>query len=230
MDTPGCTSTLGDLLVLPPKATHSATVIFVHGLGQHRDLWIPVLQKVVDRLPGVKWILPQAPSVPVTYYGGLHRPSWFDIANFPPRNHYDETGIGTSVSTIERLVMSEVRSGTESTRIFLVGFSQGAALCLMTALTTLHELGGVVSLSGWIPEPSRQAMHPLEPNLPVFWAHGVEDIEIPLSYGQECATFLREELHIPEDKITFKMYEGLEHTVNDAELDDLAHWLSRHLD
>ena len=26
----------------------------------------------------------------------------------------------------------------------------------MTALTTLHELGGVASLSGWIPKQSRQ--------------------------------------------------------------------------
>lgn len=72
-----------------------------------------------------------------------------------------------------------------------------------------------------------QAMLQLEPNLPVFWAHGVADTEVPLSYGQEAVDFLRESLHIPEDKVTFKKYEQLEHTVQEDELDDLAVWLTQ---
>ena len=44
-----------------------------------------------------------------------------------------------------------MHAGIDSRNIVLIGFSQGAALSLMVGLTTLHELGGVVSLSGWIP-------------------------------------------------------------------------------
>ena len=127
----------------------------------------------------------------------------------------------------------------------LIGFSQGAALSLMTALTTLHELGGVASLSGWTPQQSRQvsvsapsseenstewlsqAMQQIEPNLPVFWAHGTADEEVPMSYGEECTAFLRNILQFPADKVTFKTYEGLEHAVNEDVVNDLVAWLAR---
>ncbi|KAI0825227.1 lysophospholipase I [Trametes gibbosa] len=215
-----------ETVVIPPKAEHSATVFFIHGMGQQVDSWAVTLQGVVDRLPGVKWILPQAPAMPVTYNQGQRRPSWFDISNLPPCNCYDEAGIAASVATIESLVTTEVRTGTPPTRIALVGFSQGGALALMTALTTLQEFAGVASLSGWIPGPSRQAMQQLEPNLPVFWAHGIPDAEVPVSYAEEGTDFLRDTLHIPEEKVVSKKYEGLEHTVNAEELDDLAAWLT----
>ena len=95
--------------------------------------------------------------MPVTYSQGRVRPSWFDIAHLPPCNHYDEVGVSASVAYLENLILSEVREGgVPESRIILVGFSQGASLSLMTALTTLHELGGVASLSGWIPQQCRQ--------------------------------------------------------------------------
>ena len=69
-------------------------------------------------------------------------------------------------------------------------------------------------------------MQQIEPSLPVFWAHGTADDEVPLSYGEECTSFLCSTLHMPQDKVVIKTYEGLGHTVNDTELDDLATWLS----
>ncbi|RPD58437.1 Phospholipase/carboxylesterase [Lentinus tigrinus ALCF2SS1-6] len=214
-------------LVIAPTEDHSATVVFVHGMGQTNGSWLPILRSVVDRLPRVKWILPQAPNAPVTYSQGRIRPSWFNIESLPPCNCHDEPGVAASVARLENLVMSEVRNGTTSSKIVLVGFSQGAALSLMTALTTLHELGGVASLSGWIPQQSRQAMQQMEPSLPVFWSHGTADQEVPLSYGEESTTFLRNNLHFPADKVLFQTYEGLEHAVNEDVLNDLAVWLAR---
>ncbi|TFK82451.1 Phospholipase/carboxylesterase [Polyporus arcularius HHB13444] len=219
----------GEPIVIAPTEDHVATVVFAHGLGQTNSSWLPVLRPVANRLPGVKWILPQAPNAPVTYSQGRIRPSWFNIDSLPPCNCHDEAGVAASVARLENIVISEVRNGTPSTKIVLVGFSQGAALSLMTALTTLHELGGVASLSGWIPQQSRQAMHQIEPSLPVFWSHGTADEEVPLSYGEECTAFLRDSLQLPVDKVTFKTYEGLEHAVNEDVLSDLAAWLSHSL-
>lgn len=87
---------------------------------------------------------------------GHRRSSWFDIAQLPPGpNEFDEHGLSESVGLIENLILSQVHAGIDSQRIVLVGFSQGAALSMMVALTTLYFLGGVVSLSGWIPPPAR---------------------------------------------------------------------------
>jgi len=49
------------------------------------------------------------------------------------------------------IIDTQVHSGIDHSRIVLVGFSQGAALSLMVGLKALPELGGLVSLSGWIP-------------------------------------------------------------------------------
>ena len=72
-------------------------------------------------------------------------------------------------------------------------------------------------------------MKQIEPSLPVFWAHGTADTEVPASYGEEAISFLNSYLKIPADKIIFKTYEGLQHTVNDAVMADLAAWLDNTL-
>ncbi|OBZ79816.1 Acyl-protein thioesterase 1 [Grifola frondosa] len=225
--TGGMANDAEQLVIAPTSETPIGTVVFVHGLGQLRESWMPTVERLAERLPGVRWVLPQAPNRPVTYNEGRYRPSWFDIANLPPCDCYDETGIAASVASIESLMLSEIHDGTESSKVVLVGFSQGAALCLMVALTTLHDLGGVASLSGWIPRQSRQTMIQMEPNLPVFWGHGNSDHEVPLHVAEECVSFLRDTLDLPDERLVFKTYEGLEHTVSEAEMDDLADWLLR---
>jgi predicted esterase len=44
-----------------------------------------------------------------------------------------------------------VDSGIEASRIVLGGFSQGAAMSLLTGMTSTYKLGGIVVLSGWLP-------------------------------------------------------------------------------
>ncbi|OCH92692.1 Phospholipase/carboxylesterase [Obba rivulosa] len=216
--------------LIPPTGDHKGTVIFLHGLGQFAETWYPTIERMAARLPNVKWVCPQAPLRPVTLNQGAYRPSWFDIANLPPCDFYDDQGTAASVGTVESLIQAETRLGLDSRKVVVVGFSQGAALALIASLTTLHYLGGVASLSGWIPQASRQMMVHLEPNLPIFWGHGTQDPEVPLSMGQECITFLRNTLHIPDEKVKFKPYESMGHAVNEQELDDLVDWLSSVLD
>ena len=88
---------------------------------------------------------------------GLTRPAWFNIRELPPcRTDFDENGIVASISAIESIIQAKIHQGTDSRNIVLAGFSQGATLALMVALTTLHDLGGVASLSGWIPQLIRE--------------------------------------------------------------------------
>jgi predicted esterase len=106
-------------------------------------------------IESMKLIYPR-PNRSVAWNQGHRRPSWFDIARLPPEsNEFDEPGLSESVALIENLILSQVHAGIDSRRIILAGFSQGAALSMTVALTTLYFLGGVVSLSGWIPPPAR---------------------------------------------------------------------------
>lgn len=101
-----------------------------------------------------------SPNRPVSLNGGVRRPSWFDIQHLPPYPiEFDEANITESIRNIEQIILTEVHNGRDPRRIFLVGFSQGAALSLMTGLTTLQDIGGIASLSGWIPHRIRDVRY-----------------------------------------------------------------------
>jgi hypothetical protein len=59
-------------VVVPAKSSHSATVIWLHGLGDSGSGWAPIAQQL--SLPHVKWIFPNAGSRPVTINGGTAMP------------------------------------------------------------------------------------------------------------------------------------------------------------
>jgi len=185
-----------------------------------------MIQWMATQLPNVEWVLPQAPTRPVSLNAGQHRPSWFDIRSLPPAcNEWDGAAIASSVSNVEAWIQAEVHSGIDPRRIVLMGFSQGAALSLFVALTTLHELGGVISLAGWIPHCGREQIVHTEPYLPIFCGHGRDDAEIPTYYSEEAMAFLRDVLRLPSAFLTFRRYEGLGHAVNNAEMCDVVIWL-----
>lgn len=188
------------------------------------------------------------PNRSVSMCQGLLRPSWFDIATLPPGDEYDEQAIAESITLIKDLILSQIQSGIDPRRIVLVGFSQGAALSLMVSLTALHELGGVVSLSGWIPPHAKDVSQQLEyndkklekpdnrmqmmrnvPNMSILWLHGAADEEIPLRYAQEAISFLRSSLLVPDEKLQFNVYSGLKHATNEEEINDLGFWLQKTL-
>ncbi|KAI0271654.1 phospholipase carboxylesterase, partial [Gloeopeniophorella convolvens] len=204
----------------------TATIVFLHGLGQTNVAWRGMIEWMAAQLPSVEWVLPQAAPKPVSLNAGQYRPSWFDMATLPPGHaEWDEHGVAASVAAVEAAVLAEVHRGVDARRIVLMGFSQGAALGLLVALTTLHELGGVVSLSGWIPQRGREQIVHTEPHLPVFWGHGRSDAEIPLHYAEEAMAFLRDVLRLPTALLTLRRYDGLAHTVNGAEMYDVVLWL-----
>lgn len=47
-------------LILAPLTTHTATIIFSHGLGDTAHGWISFAQSMRPRFPYVKWVLPTA--------------------------------------------------------------------------------------------------------------------------------------------------------------------------
>ena len=59
----------------------------------------------------------------------------------------------SSTSSINSLITAELDDNPNilPSRIVIGGFSQGAALSLLTTLTSERKLGGAIALSGWLP-------------------------------------------------------------------------------
>jgi len=78
----------------------------------------------------------------------------------------------------------------------------------------------------------------------IFWGHGTADHQIPYDLWKGFAVMLTGQLGIPfidekqnptaepepvehsKPTLTFRTYEGLGHSIDDEELNDLAAWLS----
>ena len=58
-----------------------------------------------------------------------------------------------STSSINSLITTELDNNPTipPSRLIIGGFSQGAAVSLLTALTNERKLGGAIALSGWLP-------------------------------------------------------------------------------
>ena len=68
-----------DALIVEPLQTADSAVIWLHGLGASQTDFEPVAQMLQPKLRSTRFILPQAPTQPVTVNGGYAMPSWYDI-------------------------------------------------------------------------------------------------------------------------------------------------------
>lgn len=117
-----------------------------------------------------------------------------------------------SLGSINSLVEQEIESGVAMERIVIGGFSQGAALCTLEAVTGSMRIAGVVSLSGYLPAKALEVIECNPPchwrstlihvvmsqmrneranELPLFIAHGQNDSVIKLEVGKRGADRLR---------------------------------------
>ncbi|XP_065351103.1 acyl-protein thioesterase 1 [Cloeon dipterum] len=211
-------------VVIAASAKHTATVIFLHGLGDTGHGWASGMAAI--RPPHVKVICPTAPTMPVTLNAGFRMPSWFDLRSLDADGPEDEEGIKNACNLVHKMIDEEVKEGIASERIVIGGFSQGGALALYSALRSNKTLGGVMALSCWLP------MHRQFPgaavgnkDIPFVQCHGDCDPVVPYKWGQATATLMKQFL----SKAEFRTYRGMAHGSSDEEMRDLKKFLEANL-
>jgi len=210
----------GSTLIVQPAAAHTATVVFMHGLGDTADGWVDTAASVFARaLPHVKFILPTAETRPITINGGYPMPGWYDIKSLSAHRELESCdGIHDSRTRVLALVQQEQEvHGVPPGRVVLAGFSQGGAMSAFVGLNFPgpDPLAGIVVMSGYLPLPKEVKPSAAALRTPVLQCHGDEDAVVPLDYGRDCQEHLT---RFGCKDVTFKMYEGLPHSANDAEL------------
>ncbi|MBL8488000.1 MAG: carboxylesterase [Rhodocyclaceae bacterium] len=200
-------------------------VIWLHGLGADGNDFVPVVQALdMDRLPPTRFILPHAPSRPVTVNGGYVMPAWFDIYSLEFGNRREDAeGIAASAAQVEAFIARENARGIEDRHIVLAGFSQGGAIVLHAGLRHPRRLAGVLALSTFVPLAATLAAEANAANrdLPVFMAHGEEDPVIPHDFGRISGDILQA-MGYP---LRWRSY-PMEHAVCMEEIRDLEDWLA----
>lgn len=169
-------------------------VIWMHGLGADGSDFVPVVPELgLPPLPGVRFIFPHAPEMPVTCNGGYVMRAWYDIISLEKTSRrIDEAGIVHSRTAIRRLIARENARGIPCERIFLAGFSQGGAIAYSTALTHPQRLAGIIALSTYLPSVDLvvREMSDTNQSIPVFAAHGSYDDVVSPELGLAACDFL----------------------------------------
>ncbi|KAH0839805.1 Alpha/Beta hydrolase protein [Lanmaoa asiatica] len=180
--------TSSEAIVIPATAGHSATIIalqvwpeaydnergrpthadILQGLGGEAEEWESLIGPMFrDHFPWVKWILPNAPLRPITVRGGQVMRAWYDLSTFDlGSDHMDnESGMLETVRYLDKLIQQEADTGIPFSRTVLIGYSQGAGMTLLAALTGGQtrgqpkddgwKLAGVAPLSGRVPLRSK---------------------------------------------------------------------------
>jgi phospholipase/carboxylesterase len=130
----------------------SAAVIWLHGLGADGNDFVPIIPELrLAGSPGIRFIFPSAPSMPVTVNGGYVMPAWYDIIGRNPMDPEDANGIKQSAAAITELIEHEFNRGIAYENMVLAGFSQGCAMALHIGLRFPHKLAGIIALSGYLP-------------------------------------------------------------------------------
>ncbi|WVR08963.1 acyl-protein thioesterase 1 [Kwoniella sp. DSM 27419] len=228
---------------IAPKEVHTATVIFLHGLGDSGHGWLPVAKMLWKSFPHVKWILPHAPAIPITLNRGMSMPGWFDISTLDKLTNSaydDEQGMNASVASVDKLIQAEVDAGISEDRIVVGGFSQGGAISILTALTSKRKLGGVIGLSTWLPlnHKAEEIKTSHAKDTAIFLGHGTVDPVVDYEYGQQSVEILTKKLGFPllpegttfaRPGIRFESYRGMPHSSCPQEIEDLKAWLTEAL-
>ncbi len=213
-------------LVLEPSQTADACVIWLHGLGADQHDFEPVAQLLQRHLTRCRFVLPQAPTRPVTINGGWAMPSWYDILAMSPARAIDRPQLEASAESVMRLVEAQRDQGIDPRRIILAGFSQGGAVVLHAAfLRWPGPLGGVLALSTYAPTfPAELSLTDTQRQLPVLCQHGtVDDVVLP-SMGQAAFDCLQR-AGVPAVWREYRMA----HEVCPQQIDDIGQWLQQRL-
>lgn len=199
------------------------TVIVLHGLGDSGHGFAPVAEELdLSALGPVRFVLPHAPEQPVTVNGGYVMRAWYDILGTNLARIEDEPGLRKSATEIEALIARENARGIPSSRIVLMGFSQGCAMTLLTGLRHRERLAGLAGLSGYLPLAATTAAERSEANrdVPLFLAHGTQDPVVPYPSGVAS----RDALAALGYAIEWHAY-PMPHSVCAQEIADLNRWL-----
>lgn len=216
-------ASMAEPVVIPATANHTATVIFLHGLGDTGHGWASMFQDEI-RAPHIKYVCPHAASRPVTLNMGMRMPAWYDIYGLTPDSKEDIDGIEESAKIVHSMIDAEIRANIPSERIVVGGFSMGGALALYAGLTYDKPLGGIIGLSSFLVRKEKIPKDvTVNKNVPIFMGHGDQDFLVPLNFGRLTEAYVKSF----DPNVVMKIYEGMPHSSCAQEMEDTRQFLSK---
>ena len=188
-------------------------VVMVHGwLGNETVMGI--FERTIP--PGMVVVSPRAP---VDANADAKSFGWFPLGE-------DVAAFQSGLAALREFVagLSHVYP-VDPSRIILMGFSQGAAMCFALMASDPGLSAGVAGLAGFLPEPARAWLTPGRlKGKSILISHGTEDATVPV----EQARLARATLQQAGAEVEYHEY-AVGHKLNAQGMADLKRWLASQL-
>ena len=162
--------------------TPDKAIIAIHGWKGDEYVFEQVAKLI--KLENSEWFFPRAPYKADSGEGN----SWF--------GGNDETGwkFDKTFDGMNDLINKIQKRGYSSSKIFLIGFSQGACLAIDFALRLPFSIGGIVAIAGFIKFKERfvEEVSKESCDTPILLMHGNQDNIIPIKAGKTAYNILHE--------------------------------------
>lgn len=200
------------------------TVIWLHGLGADAHDFETLPQQLLDYgAPAARFIFPNAPKRALTIQPDYQTRAWYDILSNDFVAKEDTAGLARMHLQISQIINSIVSSGLLAEKIFLGGFSQGAAMALYSTLRQARTLAGCIALSGYLPAPQllEKDTTPGGRGTPIFMAHGAFDSVVSPVLAQKSADIIDSYA----ETLIWREY-NMDHELCDEELTHIAQFMN----
>lgn len=188
-------------------------IICLHGFGDNAANFATLANEInVDE---VLWLFPQGPK---NYPMGNEGAQWFPLFSDPK----EERRVSED-SILQIMYDVAEQCNIETKKIFLLGFSQGAAMAVNCGLKSKEKLAGILSLSGFMIQPhvikNSYSGSPIE--MPIFVAHGNQDqVIFPATYF-DMIDSLKD---MGAKKVRSKIY-SMGHNISQEEIRDITKFI-----
>lgn len=209
-------------VIRPPRVDISKPplLLLLHGMGGHESDFYGIASTLDDRF--------YIASIRAPFAVSAGKYIWYNTEPFAGDNLANPAQIEYSRQCIIQFIREAVLVyKSDPAHVFLMGFSQGAVICLSVMLTEPELLAGVVSMSGQILPEIKSLMVPPDrfKGLPVMVVHGLQDELYPISFGRSTRDILSSLPVI----LNYQEY-PMGHFMTQESLADVRVWLSNHLE
>lgn len=186
-----------------PIASADLAMIMLHGRGATAESILALANEL--KANRVAYLAPQAAGN-----------SWYPNRFIAPIAS-NQPWLDSALETLSQLFVQVSKAGIPTERTIILGFSQGACLSLEFAARNPRRYGAVIALSGALIEQGDQARE-YDGSLlgtPVFLGCSDVDFHIPKARVERSANLLKQ----IEADVDMRIYPGMEHTVNQDEIE-----------
>ena len=202
-----------DGVEIVPTGEHTATLVWLHGLGDSAYGFVPYFSEPQLRFPTLKIVLPTATKIPVTINHRMVMNSWYDVPSA-----WDTTVNESAWSSADRICAILAHEAQSTSKLFLGGISQGGATSLLTGFSRYTgPLAGIIALSSYALEAP---IPPSRLQIPCLIYHGDKDATISIDFSK--STYDRSLVGV---NYTYRVVPNLPHWVNNQEMIEVREWI-----